>query len=52
MSKAIKTVKSKNQLKRLLESTAGTGRELLEQWMKYHKLMPNKELEDKLQQHR
>jgi len=24
----------------------------LEQWMKYHKLMPNKELEDKLQQHR
>ena len=33
MSKAIKTVKSKKQLKRLLDSTAGTGRELLEQWI-------------------
>ena len=33
MSKAIKTVKSKKQLKRLLESTGGTGRELLEQWI-------------------
>ena len=33
MSKAIKTVKSKGQLKRLLENTTGTGRELLEQWI-------------------
>jgi len=33
MSKAIKTVKGKEQLKGLLKSTAGTGRELLEQWI-------------------
>jgi hypothetical protein len=33
MSKAIKTVKSKGQLKRLLENITGTGRELLEQWI-------------------
>ena len=33
MSKAIKTVKNKSQLKRLLVNTSGTGRELLEQWI-------------------
>ena len=33
MSKAIKTVKSKDQLRRLLVNTSGTGRELLEQWI-------------------
>ena len=33
MSKAIKTVKDKGQLTRLLENTTGTGRELLEQWI-------------------
>jgi len=33
MSKAIKTVKSKGQLKKLLENITGTGRELLEQWI-------------------